>query len=53
MRLASLRSAQLLDVFFARVDPTTVNGQGNDFGSQYRTGVYVHSPEQMAAAQAR
>ncbi|GMI50712.1 hypothetical protein ScalyP_jg11927 [Parmales sp. scaly parma] len=44
---------KLLDVFFTRVDPTTVNGQGNDFGSQYRTGVYVHSPEQMAAAQAR
>jgi peptide-methionine (S)-S-oxide reductase len=43
----------LLDVFFVRVDPTTVNGQGNDFGTQYRTGVYTHSPEQEVAAKAR
>ena len=43
----------LLDTFFARVDPTTVNGQGNDFGRQYRTGVYTHSEEQAKLAQAR
>jgi peptide-methionine (S)-S-oxide reductase len=43
----------LLDTFFARVNPTTVNGQGNDRGRQYRTGVYFHSPEQEAAATAR
>lgn len=43
----------LLDVYFGRVDPTTVNGQGNDFGKQYRTGVYYHTPEQEAAAKAR
>jgi len=43
----------LLDTFFSRVDPTTVNGQGNDRGLQYRTGVYVHTPEQEALAKAR
>jgi peptide-methionine (S)-S-oxide reductase len=43
----------LLDTFFARVDPTTVNGQGNDRGTQYRTGVYFHTPEQEALAKAR
>jgi peptide-methionine (S)-S-oxide reductase len=36
----------LLDTFFGRVDPTTVNGQGNDYGRQYRTGIYYHSPDQ-------
>ena len=44
---------ELLDTFFGRVDPTTVNGQGNDRGSQYRTGVYFHTPEQEAIAKAR
>ena len=44
---------QLLDAFFGRVDPTTVNGQGNDFGGQYRTGVYFHTAEQEALARAR
>jgi peptide-methionine (S)-S-oxide reductase len=43
----------LLDTFFGRVNPTTVNGQGNDFGTQYRTGVYYHSPDQEQAARAR
>lgn len=43
----------LLDTFFGFVDPTTVNGQGNDFGRQYRTGVYFHTPEQEASARKR
>merc|ERR1712157_43180 len=43
----------LLDTFFARVDPTTVNGQGNDRGKQYRTGVYFHTKEQEEIARAR
>jgi peptide-methionine (S)-S-oxide reductase len=43
----------LLDTFFCRVNPLTVNGQGNDFGTQYRTGVYYHSEEQRAIAEAR
>jgi len=44
---------QLLDVFFARVDPLTVDGQGNDFGRQYRTGVFFHTSEQEALARVR
>ena len=43
----------LLDTFFGFVNPTTVNGQGNDFGRQYRTGVYFHTPEQEAIARKR
>jgi peptide-methionine (S)-S-oxide reductase len=43
----------LLNTFFDRVDPTTVNGQGNDRGTQYRTGVYPHSDAQMEVAKAR
>lgn len=41
---------QLLDTFFDRVNPTTVNGQGNDFGKHYRTGVYFHTDEQKELA---
>ncbi|KAG5184159.1 methionine sulfoxide reductase [Tribonema minus] len=40
----------LVEEFFSRVDPTQVNGQGNDRGTQYRSGVYFHTPEQEAAA---
>ena len=43
----------LLDVFFERVDPLTVNGQGSDRGRQYRTGVYYHSETQEKVAMAR
>jgi peptide-methionine (S)-S-oxide reductase len=43
---------QLLDRFWAMHDPTTVNRQGPDFGSQYRSVVFYHSPEQQAAASA-
>jgi len=44
---------QLLDVFFRRVDPMVLNGQGSDYGSQYRTGVYFHTAEQEAIARDR
>jgi peptide-methionine (S)-S-oxide reductase len=43
----------LLDTFFSRVDPLTVNGQGSDRGKQYRTGVYHHSEEQEEIAKGR
>ena len=40
----------LLDVFFTIHDPTTLNRQGNDIGTQYRSAVYTHSPEQERVA---
>ncbi|GAB4834934.1 Peptide methionine sulfoxide reductase A4, chloroplastic [Ancistrocladus abbreviatus] len=40
----------LLDVYWARHDPTMLNRQGNDVGTQYRSGIYCYTPGQEAAA---
>ncbi|KAI8564479.1 hypothetical protein RHMOL_Rhmol03G0185000 [Rhododendron molle] len=44
------RYEALLDAFWARHDPTTLNRQGNDVGTQYRSGIYFYTPEQEKAA---
>lgn len=42
---------ELLEIFWATHDPTTLNRQGNDIGTQYRSGIYTHSQKQLKMAQ--
>ncbi len=44
--------AQILQIFFVVHDPSTLNRQGNDKGTQYRSGIYVTSPEQETVVKA-
>lgn len=48
---AEVSFAQLLDVFWANHDPTTLNRQGPDIGHQYRSAIFFYSPEQKSAAE--
>jgi len=48
---AQIRYDELLDVFWANHNPTTLNRQGPDIGTQYRSVIFYHSPEQKAAAE--
>jgi peptide-methionine (S)-S-oxide reductase len=49
---ARITMRELLEIFFVIHDPTTLNRQGNDVGTQYRSGIYLTAPEQAAVAQA-
>jgi peptide-methionine (S)-S-oxide reductase len=44
---------EILDIFFAIHDPTTLNRQGADVGTQYRSVIFTHSPDQQRAAEER
>ena len=49
---AQVSTRELLEIFFVIHDPTTLNRQGHDSGSQYRSGIYVTHPEQEQVARA-
>lgn len=49
---AMVSTRELLEIFFVIHDPTTLNRQGNDTGTQYRSGIYYATPEQEAEARA-
>ena len=43
---------EVLEVFFSMHDPTTLNRQGGDIGTQYRSAIFCHTPEQRETAEA-
>lgn len=47
---ATITLREILEIFFAIHDPTTRNRQGNDVGTQYRSGIYFHASEQEHVA---
>jgi len=49
---AEVSCDQLLNIFWESHDPTTLNRQGPDYGTQYRSAIFYHTTEQQAAAQA-
>ncbi len=49
---AEVSYVELLDVFWGCHDPTTLNRQGPDVGTQYRSAIFFHTPEQEGAARA-
>ena len=48
---AEIAFEDLLEVFFETHDPTTLNRQGNDVGTQYRSAIFYHNEEQKSAAE--
>jgi len=48
---AQISTRQILEIFFVIHDPTQLNAQGNDTGTQYRSGIYYTSPEQKQVAE--
>jgi peptide-methionine (S)-S-oxide reductase len=48
---AAVSFRELLEVFFVIHDPTQLNRQGNDVGTQYRSAIFYHAPEQKAVAE--
>jgi peptide-methionine (S)-S-oxide reductase len=49
---AAVTYEALLEVFWKSHNPTTLNRQGPDFGTQYRSAIFYHTPEQESAAKA-
>ena len=47
---AAVSFRELLQIFFVIHDPTTLNRQGNDVGTQYRSAIFFHTPEQKRIA---
>ncbi len=47
---AQISLRQILEIFFVIHDPTTLNRQGADSGTQYRSGIYYTTPEQKQVA---
>lgn len=48
---AVISTRQVLEIFFVVHDPTQMNRQGNDVGTQYRSGIYFTAPEQKQIAE--
>ena len=48
---AQISLREIFEIFFVIHDPTTLNGQGHDSGTQYRSGIYFSTPEQEKIAQ--
>ncbi|MEI8324762.1 MAG: peptide-methionine (S)-S-oxide reductase MsrA [Betaproteobacteria bacterium] len=48
---AQISLREILEIFFTIHDPTTLNRQGADSGTQYRSGIYFSDPQQQASAQ--
>merc|ERR1711904_599765 len=48
---ATVSYSEILEVFWDQHDPTTLNRQGGDVGTQYRSGIYYHTEEQKKVAE--